>query len=486
MGFTDFSLILLPLCLIWSLSPDKLLKLLAIASVFEAAAALTIGSFGVQPGLLPALAFIAFMCLQFLLGARFPAGALVWRITRPFVLVTLYALVTSFVMPMVFQGKVFVWPQKAEPPFILTALAPSPANLNQDIYLALNCIFLLLTATFLTKSRLDLGSFMRVYLASGFVVAAVAAWQFASRVAGVPFPEDLFYSNPGWSILTDQSIGGVPRINGPFSEPSSLGGYMASIMCASAWLLLQGRRDKMLRWLLAVSLGTMLMSTSTTGFGVLALVCIGVPTVALLRGSGRLIASIFKIGVPVLLLGGFLFVSASLLLPGVGESITEVVTASLDKQQSSSYDDRTNADLDSINAMVDTYGLGVGWGSNRSSSLIPGLLASVGIPGVLGLLWFGASIAREVWAAHRQGATPEQKLVLDGCCGALTGFLLGAFLSGPTINTITFYFLVALLIACAVRVTRDARTARSWMRPPRPARAPSGGQKEGSVVARLP
>jgi hypothetical protein len=55
--------------------------------------------------------------------------------------------------------------------------------------------------------------------------------------------------------------------------------------------------------------------------------------------------------------------------------------------------------------------------------------------------------------------TSEQMLVIDGCCGAIVGFLIGAGLAGPTINSITFFFLVALLVACVVRVRRDARGA---------------------------
>lgn len=460
MGLTAFSFILLPLCFVWAMSPDRLLKTMAIAAVFEAAAAVTLGSFGVQPGLVPALVFMAFMLLQLLLGARFAALSAVWNVTRPFVLMTVWAVIASFLMPRAFEGQVFVWPQRATLPYVIIPLEPSPTNINQDIYLVLNCMFLVLAAVYLSRSRLSLAPFLRAYLMSGFVVAAVAAWQFANRVAGVPYPEDLFYSNPGWAILTEQSIGGMPRINGPFSEPSSLGGYMASIVCAAGWMLLQGCRDRMLTLLIIVGLLSMALSTSTTGFAVLAVVCVLVPGFAVLRGSVRLMTQIMKVAVPVVLFGSALFFTASLLVPSFQKTITEVVDGTLNKKQSSSYDDRTGTDLDSLTAMVDTYGLGVGWGSNRSSSLLPGLLAQVGIPGILCLSWFGLGLTRQVRAAHRLGCTAEQSQVLDGCCGGIVGFLLGALISAPTINSMTFYFLLALLIACSTQVKLAAQVKR--------------------------
>lgn len=461
MGLTAFSFILLPLCLFWAMAPDKLLKLMAVVSIFEAAAALTIGSFGVQPGLVPALAFMGYVVLQLLLGASYPGMAGAWRLTRPFVFMTVWAVATSYVMPRAFEDAVYVWPQKSTPPFVLTALAPNPANINQDMYLIIDCIFLVLTAAYLTKSRLALGSFIRAYLMSGFVVAAVSVWQFASRVAHLPYPESLFYSNPGWAILTEQSIGAVPRINGPFSEPAALANYMASIVCATGWLLLQGNKEPMIRWLFVAGLMTMAISTSTTGFGVLAIVGAGVPAYALLSGSSRMMASILKVALPMVLLGGLAFLAASTFVPGFDKNVSEVFSATLNKQQSSSYEERTGADLDSIAAMIDTYGLGVGWGSNRSSSLIPGLLAGVGLPGFAALLWFAFGLAGRVRAAHRIGCTGEQRLVMDACCGGITGFLLGAILSGPTITSITFFFLLGLLIACATRVQLDARDRRA-------------------------
>ena len=460
MDVTAFTFVLVPLCLLWALRPERLLQMMILAQVFEAAAALIVGSLGVQPGLLPALTFMGFVLLQFLLGARYPGDRQAWRVVRPFVFVAGWALATSWLMPRLFEGQTYVWPQKEIPPFVIEPLHPTTSNINQDIYLALNCALIVLGACFFTRSRLRLLSFLRTYLLSGLVVAAIAVWQFASKLAGVPFPATLFYSNPGLAILTTQSFGAVPRINATFSEPAALAGYMAAIVCASGWIMLQGHRDTLVRLAFFAGLGTMALSTSTTGFVTLAIVAVGLPVVALLKGDMRLMGRVLRVGIPVVVLLGLAFFAGDTLVPRFDSSISEVLGATLDKQHSSSYNDRTDTDLDSLTAAVQTYGLGTGWGSNRSSSLIPGILANIGVPGLLGLLWFGAGIVRVVRRARRASASAEQMIVMDGCCGALFAFILTALISGPTINSVTFYFLLSLLIGCAVRVNLNATPAR--------------------------
>ncbi len=463
MSVTVFSFIILPLCLLWAGSPALLLRLMLIVSIFEAAAAFVVGGLGVQPGLPPALAFIGFVSLQLLLGVRYPGTRQTLRAVLPFVLVTAWALVSSYVLPRMFAGKVMVWPQKQLPPFSITPLEPTSSNINQDCYLLIDCVFCVASALYLTKTGLRLVSFLNAYLISGFLVAAVSVWQFASKVAGIPYPEDVFYSNPSWAILTAQSIGRVPRINGPFTEPAALATYMFSIVCATGWIMLRGNATPMTRTLLTVALLTMLLSTSTTGFAALGIVGACLVVLAVLSGSFKMVVQALKVVLPLVLVFGLAAGAAGVVVPNFGRNVSEVIDATLNKQESSSYADRTSADLDSLTEAMDTSGLGVGWGSNRSSSLIPGLLAGLGLPGVLGLAWFAASLTRHVRMAKRLQPTTEQMMVIDGCCGGTVGFILASALSGPSISSVTFYFLIALLIACLARVDLDDQENESLM-----------------------
>jgi hypothetical protein len=467
MGVTPFTFILLPLCLLWMTSPDKLLQLTAIVACFEAAAALVIGNSGLQPGLVPASMFMGYVALQLLLGARYRGLSAVSRVVFPFVVVTLYAMLSSYLLPRLFRDQAWIWPQKPIAPWVMAVLSPETNDFHQDFYLLINCLFLVLTAIYLTKSRRPLSMFVGAYFLSGYVVAAVSAWQFANRGFGIPFPETLFYSNPDWAILDAQEIGAVPRINGPLAEPAALAAYMASIVCATGWLLLRGRRDKNL-WILFFSgLLTMMLSTSTTGFGVLTIVGVGVPLYALVTRSRRMMAAVTRVGLALVIFGGLALPMVGTFVPRVYENISEVIDATLNKPDSTSYDERVNVDIASLQTMMDTYGFGAGWGSNRSSSLMPGVLGTVGIPGLLMILWFIYRVAGAVRMARRIGCSSEQGMVIDACVGGLVGFLLAALISGPTITSTAFYLLLALLIACATRVRLEAGAgaAAMWRRP---------------------
>jgi hypothetical protein len=462
MGVTAFSFLLLPLSLIWFWSPAKLLKLMLIAAVFEAAAALTLGSLGVQPGLVPGFAFIGYMSLQFLLGAELPGCADVTRVVGPFVAVTVWAIVSSVVIPRLLQGQVLVWPQKPTPPYVLTPLAPSSGNINQDLYLKIDCLLMVLAAIYI-RSRPSSVQFIRFYLWSGVLVGALAVWQFLHRMAGVPFPDDMLYSNPGLAILNTQTMGVLPRVNGPFTEPSALATFMVAMVSASAWAIIKGHRDAMLRWMLGIGLLTIGLTTSATGIAVVCALAVGVPALALATGALRMMSSVIKLWLPAAIIAVLLFVVAAIFIPNLGKIVNLVFNETANKQDSSSYKDRSQVDYDSINVIFQTYGLGAGWGSNRSSSLLPGLLASVGIPGCAGLLWFGFVVTQQVKKARRLRCSRDDLLVVDVCCGALVGYLLAAFLSNPMINSATFFFLLALLIGCTTRITSQAVQRRAHM-----------------------
>jgi hypothetical protein len=253
---------------------------------------------------------------------------------------------------------------------------------------------------------------------------------------------------------------------------------MASIVCASGWLLLQGRREKSLWLLFAAALLTIVLSTSTTGFVVLAIVGGAVPVWTLVSRSTRLMAALVKVWLPMAVFGALALIIAGIFVPSIYANLQEVFDATFNKKDSVSYLERTTADQDSLHALVDTYGFGVGWGANRSSSLIPGLLAALGLPGFLLVLWFVFIVHRTVAAARRIGGSEEQRLVMDACAGGVIGFLLSAMISAPTITSPVFFLLLALLIACAVRVQLDAGAAAHaqsrYAATPRPIGAPSG------------
>ncbi len=458
---TQFGLVLIPLCLLCAANPQRLLQLVLLGGLFNAAAAVIIGGLGIQPSLVPASLFVAFAMLQMLLGVRYAAAPYVWQSAGRFVALTLFAVATAVVLPRLFAGSVEVWPEKVVASFTGTELLqPSFANVTQSLYLVIDCLILVTGALLTSRPGIRFDALLNTYLLGGWIVVGISFWQLASKVAGVPFPDSFFYSNPGWTIWSGQEFGGVPRINGPFAEPASLASYLAGLIFSCTWLLLRGHRSVSARALLPLALLTMALSTSTTGFVVLGIGLVLLLVYAIIGAPRALAARLVRFAVPAVVVLVMLGSSVAVLAPGVVASASEVVDATLSKGDSASYDDRTKTDADSMDLVLQTSGMGVGWGSNRSSSLLPGLLSTIGIPGVFLVVCFGTGLVRQVRRARRMSQDDGQVMLLDGFLISVLGQVIAALVSASTIETPEFFVQLGLLIGCSARVSCVAARQR--------------------------
>jgi len=458
---TGLGVVILPLCLLYWRTPKRLLQLIFIGSTFAAAAVFVLGSYGVAPPLLPAIIFIGYFLLRLILGASYPTGNGVLRTLTPFILVVIGALVSSLLMPRFFEGQIFVWPQKLIGFNVLSPLSPNAGNYTQDMYLIIDAGLTIAASFYLVTIGANMRHVFDAYLYAGLMVVFISLWQFVANVTHIWFPTTFFLSNPGWALLSGESIGTVIRITGPFSEPAALASYLCGIIGASAWMIFNGDRRLLTRLALLLNLSVLLLCTSTTGYATLGILVAGLALYTFVVGSTTLKKRVLKGLAGVGVVTAIIVTAVPAVAPGVTHQAVTIANATFSKQQSSSYQDRTSTDIDSLHEAVESYGLGVGWGSNRSSSLIPGLSAAIGIWGIAGLLWFMARVLAHVRIAQRHTNIPELKMVTHGCAGALVGILVSAALSGPSITSPDFYLLLALLIAAAGRQRWEAGAAQA-------------------------
>lgn len=466
MQVTILGLILMPLSLIWAVRPVRLLQLALVSAVFEAAAALILGSnFGLQPAMVPGLLFIAYVFIQYALGMRYPGEATALRAAVPLLALMSYAVLSIWILPDAFAGKIFVWPQR--PDLLMPGKVPLEfnfGNITQTLYLSFNILFTVAVAIFVTRGGIPYQGIIGAYMLGGYLVVLLAWWQFASRIAGIPFPDDLLQSNPGWAIV-EQNFGSVPRIQGPFSEPAALAVYMSGITICSLWLSVRGYRTMRPTLLFVLGLVTTLLSTSTTGIATLV---IGLPITMAIGSIGGDRGALGRMGktLGVLLLSGIIVVGPVFLLqPSLIDSVSSVVDATLTKGSSESYEERSAADAAAVDTIGQTYGLGVGWGSARSSSLLPGLLANGGIFGVAMVFWL---IVRVIRLGNRgRGASrghPGQILV-DGFSASLCSQIGAALLSAPMITSLAFFLQLGCVIGVLARMSCEPRLRLAVARP---------------------
>ncbi|MDE2335290.1 MAG: hypothetical protein KGK10_12210 [Rhodospirillales bacterium] len=462
MHVTLFGLILLPLCLLWFPRPERLLVLILVTGVFGAATPMVIGSLGLPPTAPPAAMFVLYVISQIGFGVQFEGARTVMRTLEPYLLAITYGLISALVMPRLFAHQLQVWPQKEGVIYGTVPLMPGPGNVTQSFYLMMTCSVLVAAALYLARREIDLVRLVRAYLWCGGLAIFFAGWQLVHKLSGLWFPYAFISNNPGFVLTNSETFGFVPRINGSFVEPSDLAHYLSGLVFASGWLVLRGFPSRLPRWTLVGGAFAMLISTSTTGIAMLVLGAGGCALIALLRQRTAVARRVVGVGVPLLaalVVAGGVVVT---LKPSVGRSLDVVYSSTLAKQKSASFSDRTQKDLDALATVFPTLGFGTGWGSFRSSSLVPGLLAGLGVWGTALVAWFVLRVVKLLRRARRAGeaaaVNAHDLWAIEATRAACSGALLGALISAPEIVNLDFYVLLATLIAASVRVAVLGRT----------------------------
>lgn len=365
--------------------PFFLLPLLVIASVFEAGSVFNgqLGDFefGVSPFYLIeifiALRLLVLMFRQTKLVDLLPRKGNPLRPVAWLLLAFwLWCFCSAFVMPHLFAGVQVATPRNGTDEEF-APLSWSLSNLAQAAYLTLN-VSAILYAIHMVRTRRQNQQLMRALFWSVSIVVIIGFAQFLASQVGWDFPYDIFNNNPAYGKGISQEIDSFRRINSTFNEPSNAGSYLAAITCGLLGGFLAGRRGA--RWFLALFVVTMtlFLTTSTTGFAALAIgVCVLLVHFNPLRGRKQ--GTKTSIAGWTVIVGLFGVVGCVLLFSP--DLLQAVLTTTIEKSESYSFWVRLANEIHSIGVMLQTYGLGVGLGSNRSSGLVPTMLSSVGLIG---------------------------------------------------------------------------------------------------------
>jgi len=461
MPLTAMGLIFWPLSFIFFFrkDPQRLLELTLIGGIFQAAAVLVMGGLGLQPTMAPGMLFIAFMGLQFMLGVKFPAVGPTLKFCVPLFISFFWALLGSILLPRLFEGVVLVWPQKMDDVAARVPLAPTRGNMTQDCYLVLDLVMFVMTVFFLTRREADPRRLYNAYLLGAALACGIGFWEMAHRLVGsIPFPKELFYSNPGWAVLDGQMSGPVPRINATFTEPSSCATFLTGTLYSTVWSTLRGYGNWATRLMIFMSTLCLLMTTSTTGYVAMLAGLVLLIVYAVLSRERRLFRRLMMFIAGGIVCMGVTTLALTAFAPDVVKAASVVMLETQDKKQSASYEERTQKDADSYQLAFDTYGLGTGWGSDRSSSLLPGFLATIGVVGVLILVIWNGSLFLKIYRTIK-AAAGERSLdawMIEATFTALLGRTVATLISGPVLGTMDFYVMLAMLVSSLIRLQTKA------------------------------
>ncbi|WP_263377120.1 hypothetical protein [Granulicella aggregans] len=260
-------------------------------------------------------------------------------------------------------------------------LVPNLGNAAQAVYLTINILVVFATASVRRTAHIWGALNVAFYVLAGTIFAELGC-----LVVGIPFPYRLIENNPERDLLTS-SVGSIAqRLRGTCGEPSYAGLILVIFFAAYFYRYYTGRGGG---WKALVAVIAIFLVRSSSAFVTLVAVCIifiarnppfRFPTFVRTRRLVRLIPVVA--GVVACLLSPILLF---LLQEGI-----------VDKPTTGSYSHRTAMDQYCLYLLKRTYGLGVGVGSYRPSSLVASLIGNVGIIGTALAALFVVQIALRV------------------------------------------------------------------------------------------
>lgn len=340
------------------------------------------------------------------------------------VLLVVYLLVGLFIIPFL-SGEISVLNPRLgidKQYLTLSPLNLSISNVGQFLYLTLNLLFLNASLYFCQGRE---KAYLKIVLMAGWIVVFFLWWQFAYTRGYVSFfPNGLLYTNKFVAVGNEQLMNGVPRINSTLTEPSLAGAVLSSFYVYYFFSFLK-------RKTIGSFLSSLIFMSSaliTTSFTAILGILIGS-----MLGVYIYRRFYFYVLLAVLVVVLIIWINAF-----------EVPVQLMEKLLSASYLHRAYSNMVSFQMVLDTYGFGVGIGSNRPSSLLASVLSNFGILGgfLLALIFF-ISIGGRKW--KKLTSTSQAILAM------LATFVLTMLISIPDYNLTLLWVFLSLSYVHIVR-----------------------------------
>ncbi|MFM0504619.1 hypothetical protein [Paraburkholderia caffeinilytica] len=355
---------------------------MAAFSLFGCTLALGLGGVGIMPAQL----FLVFFALRAfnLAGGKGIMDALSMEKPGFWLLGTcLWGVVGAILLPRLLHGLTLVFPvdRAVVGAVLLQPLGPVSGNLSQAIYCVGDVVVYACMYAFLryrdAYRALAGGIFLLTFLD---VLAGVI--DIGTHAVGLDVMSVI--KTAQYADLSGEEFGGLLRITGTFSETSAFSSFTLPlfVFCLNLWVI--GYRPKLAGTLAAATGTLLLMSTSGTAYVGLGAYLV----VQLFSRPGRVAAAAVarkrRMWIIAACAGVLGAIYVTLFLPGVVDTLTDFFNTTVTgKASSESGVERMSWNMQGVTNFLDTYGIGVGLGSIRTSSFLVAVLANLGVVGVV-------------------------------------------------------------------------------------------------------
>jgi hypothetical protein len=296
-----------------------------------------------------------------------------------------------------------------------------------------------------------------VAYAAGNVLFALL--DFGTYATGTPWLL-VFMRNARYTLHFEEEVSGLKRIVGSFPEASAFARSTLGALGFTGTLWICGRRSALTGTLALASLVLVVLSTSSTGLAGAPPVLVILYATALMRSgfhSNRPYRSAVVLCAPLLVVG---LILAVLLDDGVSETVRNYIDLLIfNKSVTDSGMERDAWNTFALQNFFDSYGLGVGLGTVRTSSLPIALLSNVGVLGFVFYLLFVVS----AFGLRRGTARTVTADVRLAARNASLGLIIGDIFAAPTVEQgLLFYVLAGIASAEPERSTAELSAAPGW------------------------
>lgn len=338
-------------------------------------------------------------------------------------------LLTAYFVPRWFQGDVQIMTVDTTTGNFAAALYPLhpvSGNITQSGY-ALGGLLGFLAFRSLLNRPERVEHFRNAVLLLAALDALAAIINLAEFYLG--FPPVLTYVRDAYALFDAYEEGGLMRIHGTFPETSAYTAFTLPLFAFSFQLWLHRVRPYYSGAVALVLVLMLLLSTSTTAYVGCALYALMFVFALTYRGYTR--GTVPRLG---LLIAGALLIAAMFgslfaLDTPFGQRMIDYFNLTVfHKLESSSGQSRSELNAYAWKNFLDTYGLGVGLGTPRASSLPLVLLANLGLVGTVCFLGFLFSVLRQPPSAASLRTAPNaaQEAARHGLMAALAAATVSA------------------------------------------------------------
>lgn len=341
------------------------------------------------------------------------------------------ACAATLLMPRIFESEVTIFPIRSSDMIVEELLHPTTQNFSQLTYLSIS-VFAVFCFVRLTHKNFNVADLLGPIRLGALITVATGAIDYASNFVNLSALLDPFRT-ASYALLTSNEVFGNKRTVGLMPEASSYGSVCVFFLSLLYFLRLTVHKDplgyaKNIGLVFALVLMALLSTSSA------AIVCVGVFLVLVVVDWLWHDVSIRKTPLTkTALLWGCVLSLVALFLsfqPRLLSELSDIFSHMiLYKKESHSYEERTLWTTVSLQALQDTYGLGVGVGGTRTSSFLAALFSNTGVLGGLFFLAFLLKALLGRWSYYR---SPRFRSVQRGLFFAFIPPFVNLLLVGTT------------------------------------------------------